>query len=385
MPDSGSGTITPIIHGGPPPGLGLYLLDTPVIDLAVTLSEYCHLLKINENGFWGVMPSDGITGSNACEIWPLENRLEVLHYLEEAQEEIEKVVGYPLRARWFSEVREYDCNTFASQGHVLEAGNLLVTVMDADAGVEYVSNPGYGTIVVNSVAFNKEDIRVFYPVSLVPDAQPEIDPAYIDVDTVGGTTTIYIPRCRLVHPYYVDWEGGIPYSDDSFFLDLVDVKAYTTDPSQQGTLIWPHACRGDLCSCTCSEYTQSACLYIRDSELGAFHANPATYTDGAWNTALSTHCGYGTPTKITLRYKAGLLKGSTKTKQAMIATIRLAHSKMPIAPCECQFANRWWQRDTQIPQVMTRERLNCDFGLSNGAWQAYRWAQSMRIVRGNVL
>jgi len=374
--------VTPVIHGGPPPGTGMYLMDTPVIDPAVTLAEYCHIMKINENGFWGVNDPDPAVGSDTCLIFDLDQRNQLLHYLEEAQEEIEQVTNYPLRARWIEETLYYECPKIASMCRVLEVGARLETIVEADSPLEYVSTPGYGTVVVSTAAYAKADLRLYYPVSLVPDLQPEIDVAYIEIDTGAGTTTFYIPRCRLVHPAYVDYDLPIPYNNNAYFLDILDVKAITTDPSSQGTLVWPHKCSGS-CNCGCSEQTQTACLYITNSKIGAITAKPATYSSGTWHTA--TACLCETPSKVTLRYKAGMLRGSTKTKQAMIAVIRLAHSKMPFAPCSCQYATTWWTKDIAIPDVLTRERLNCNFGLSNGAWQAYRWAQSMRCLRGGTL
>jgi len=58
---------------------------------------------------------------------------------------------------------------------------------------------------------------------------------------------------------------------------------------------------------------------------------------------------------------------------------------MPEEPCGCEVAQRLWRRDRHVPEVLTRERINCPYGLSDGAWQAWRFTQSMKLVRGRVL
>jgi hypothetical protein len=73
------------------------------------------------------------------------------------------------------------------------------------------------------------------------------------------------------------------------------------------------------------------------------------------------------------------------TRQVEDAIVRLAHSKMPDEPCGCDMLQRHWKRDRNIPQVLTRERINCPFGLSDGAWFAYRQAATLKIWKASIL
>ncbi len=184
-----------------------------------------------------------------------------------------------------------------------------------------------------------------------------------------------------MHPDYVDNPtAGIDYDTISNFLSTVDVKRVYNDPSTHADLVWPHAgsCAGvPGCSCpTCSEYALTGCIYIRNAELGIVDVLPATYSSGAWSRTGTACCSK--PERMRLNYRAGM---NPTTTQAQDAIIRLAHSKMPEEPCGNNSVIAAWARDRNVPEALTRERLNCPFGLSDGAWIAWRFTQSLRIVR----
>ncbi|MHA2066141.1 MAG: hypothetical protein ACXABY_17355, partial [Candidatus Thorarchaeota archaeon] len=71
--------------------------------------------------------------------------------------------------------------------------------------------------------------------------------------------------------------------------------------------------------------------------------------------------------------------------QAEDAIIRLANTKMPEDPCGCETAQRLWREDRQRPDPTTVPRLNNPFGMSNGAWAAWKYAQAMKVFRAGVL
>jgi len=58
---------------------------------------------------------------------------------------------------------------------------------------------------------------------------------------------------------------------------------------------------------------------------------------------------------------------------------------MPKEPCACDIVQYYWERDRNMPEAFTRERANCPFGMSDGAWIAWRFAQTLKTVRGGVL
>jgi hypothetical protein len=120
-------------------------------------------------------------------------------------------------------------------------------------------------------------------------------------------------------------------------------------------------------------------MYVRKPEIGTIDVLPATYSGGSWSV---TYGCSSRPKLVRLNYYAGL---ETLTRQAEDAIVRLAHAKMPEEPCGCQQALRVWKRDTLIPEVLSRERLMCPYGLAEGAWIAWRFSKAMTMFRGSVL
>ena len=118
-------------------------------------------------------------------------------------------------------------------------------------------------------------------------------------------------------------------------------------------------------------YNQTGCLIIKDEKLGIISVQAGEYADGAWSGRAM--CSRGHP-MLHLYYKAGL---QHMNAQAEDAIVRLAHSKMPDAPCGCDSVKSFWNRDRNVPQIMTAERLNCPFGMNDGAWIAWNFALQM--------
>lgn len=85
---------------------------------------------------------------------------------------------------------------------------------------------------------------------------------------------------------------------------------------------------------------------------------------------------------LRINYLSGL---TALTAQDKSMIIRLAHAKMPNEPCGCDITQHMWSRDRNIPQILTAERLNCEFGLSDGAWMAWKYANKKAAIRFGVM
>lgn len=358
-------------------------------DCAVPLALYARIVGYDENAWWGVKRPIR-AGYECFHIITLPERMSMQRYLMEAQEEIEEIIGYPVRSRWIADEKHtYSYPLLTKHGHVIEAGIRATDVIKADVAVTHqaddvMGNPQDSYISFTTSVTSIDEIRVCYPASLGVEDYVEVDPSDIDLNTVTGMCTIHIPRCRLVHPSYVDNPNtGLEYTNAAYFLDIVDVIRVHNDPSIHATLIWPHTCSGSTCTClTCGEYTKTGCIYIAKEEIGSLEILPATYSGGTW-TRQSTTCS-GVPEIVLINYRAGMVP---VTRQAQDAILRLAHSKMPGEPCGCERAKMVWQRDVKTPAIVTRERINCPFGLTDGAWAAWVFAMSpgMRLIRGSAM
>lgn len=362
-PSSGSTIGTPIIPGPPPPIYRAWCQG------ALTLARYVELTNFPSCGFWGVAHED--EAGNSCHIiWTERERLELANYLCQAQEMIEAELGYPLGFRWFIEQNvPYTVPLLARWGHVVEAGIRAAKVVQADVPVNHLTDPAIIGPVATTVT-NVNELKIYYP-----GTDLEIVPSKVVLS--GGFVTFYVPRCRLVALENFDNpDVGWNYSDISVFEDTVDIYRIYNDPSVNAVLTTNHQCSFSCALQGCKEYTRAACIYITQPEIGAMEIYPATY-DSGWRRTGNCVNGW---MRVNLYYKAG----TELDRLAENAIIRLAHSLMPSEPCGCDPVKALWKRDAHVPEVVTRERLSCPFGLSDGAWMAYMFAQSKRLVRGGL-
>jgi len=340
-------------------------------DLAVSLELYSRVIQNQECGFFGVR-NDDAPELGCRTIWTKQQRDEVARYLGEAQFEIEQQVNFPLSPRWIADDEQvYACPVQADWGYVIEAGVKAITDIELGATVDHTSDPA--EVVIATTTTDTNEIHVFHP-----DTDIEINPSAITIS--GGNATILIPRCRMVLTALADNPPeGWDYADLDNFEEEIDVKRVYNDPSTNAVLVWPNGCSG--CA-TCTEQTQTACMYVSHAKAGIFAVHPATYSEGSWGSSTSSFCCRSWPQKVRLNYRAGM---NPTTVQAEDTIIRLAHSKMPDEFCGCEVWQRLWRRDRNIPQILTRERLNNPFGLSDGSWTAFRFTQSMKLYRGYTL
>lgn len=343
-------------------------------DSAVTLPRYAQLIEYAECSFFGVRRSDV---PQACRtIWQKHERDTIIKYLAEAQEELERVIRYPLNREWFAdEQHPYRFPVKADWCKIVSGGVRATADIALAEAVAHATDPAVVGPVATTVT-DEDEVRVYHP-----GTEVEIHPSAITIS--GGNLTIEIPRCRMVTEAASDNDpGGMDYDDLNNFESTVDIGRVYNDPSTHATLVWPHACTttSTYCGCTCGQYTQAACIYVRNGQLGFVDVLPASYSAGSWSTTCATCCG--NPHHVLLNYRAGL---TALGYQAEDAVLRLAHAKMPAEPCSCDIMRRVWQRDRNVPDVLTRERLNCPFGLSDGAWVAWKFAQALKIHRGAVV
>lgn len=334
----------------------------------MTLARYAARIGYSECAFFGIHHPDNAT--YACRtLWTQPQRDEIWHQLLLAQGMIEDVIGYPLAARWIENDRQpYGRYVQARWGRVIEAGVLSDVMVEAGAPVGYGTDPAViGPVAVGD--YTEADLHLFH-------VGTDIEIPFDDVTITGGAADFEVPWCRLVDPAHADNPiTGWDYADVAVWgAEAVDVRALVTDPSTQGVLSGRAICNG------CAGTEGTACTRVRDGRLGLLEVSPATWDEDSESWRSCDPCG-GCWEYVTLAYRAGELE---PTRLAEDTVIRLAHANMPTEPCGCNVTQRLWERDRSVPQVVTRERLNCPFGISDGAWMAWRYATQQRIVRSGV-
>lgn len=350
---------------------------------AVSLARYVTIIRYPECSFWGVARSSDRL--HQCrEIWSKEQRDNVARYLAEAQEEIETEVGYFLSPRYvvgsladqpmhldrYVDDQVYSSPITARWPKVIMAGVRGETVIATGATVDHTFDPAVIGPLATSV-IDPDEVAIYHP-----DSDVQINPSAIEI--LAGQLTISIPRCRMVKEGLADNDGsGLDYTDVTNFEATVDLSRVYTDTSVNAELVSPHACSAFCLQGSCAEHTVTGCIYIVDGILGTLAVKPSNYVGGEWTSSGGSCCR--ALTRARLNYLAGM---QTITRQAEDAIVRLAHAKMPTAPCGCE--NFLWSMDRFVPEVLTRERINCPFGLSNGSWTAWRYAQEMKQFRGST-
>lgn len=351
---------------------------------AVKLARYAQILGLSEEQFFGI--NRPATLRESCHpIWTLDERQRIARYLKEAQTEIEQVTDYPLSPRWFvDEFHYWGFPVRARWSKVTACGFKNHSNIQAGAAVSYVTDPC--VIVAATTLTDTDEIGIYHPGTHI-----EINPSSVSI--AGGNVTIQIPRARMVKLTSQDNdENGLAYTDippsvTSPFESAVDVVRIYNDTSIQGGLVWHHRssagcdCDCAWCCATCSDYSENACMYVRNPESGAIDLLPATFANLVW-TSNCSDCYCSAPDTVRLNYKAGL---ETLTEQVEDAIIRLAHSKMPQAPCGCGVAQDYWERDRKVTDNMSFEQAACKFGKSDGAYFAWQQANAIRYQRGFAL
>ena len=350
----------------------MVVFGTPIRTSAISLARYAEIIGYADCAFFGVAHPGN--DNFACrEIWTKPQRDEVRFHLSEAQAEIEKVIGYPLSPKWIAnEVHPFRYKIVTRMTNVIELGIQAVANIQFAAATDLTGDPA--TVTIATALTSTGGIKVYYP-----GTAEEIYPS--DMVISGGNLVISIPKCRLVQYLLLDNpSNGLLYTD-SIYQATVDVKRYYNDPSQQIKIVWPHGCNSACSSSGCSRYTESACGVILDPEIGEISYQFATYSGGSW-TQKRYICCTGEPQKIEISYRAGTQELEAIAESAIV---RLAHSKMPSEPCGCDMVKNMWRRDATIPQILSVERLECPFGLSNGAWIAWKFAGQLAVDRMSVL
>lgn len=360
-------------------------LVTSYTQPAVTLARYAQRIDYPECAFFGVA-YDGDNVGQCRNIWTMWQRNNIAFYLLEAQQEIEEVVGYPLSVTWVvgdiadepdNRANLVDTQAIASTlitrwGYVIAGGVRARDEISSGVVVNHATDPAVVT-VVGVTDFDVNELLVFHP-----DSDYPIVPSSVSI--TGGTLTIEIPRCRMVKPSLQDnSKSGLDYNDLANFADEVDLVHEYNDPSTNAKLVKSHQCSLACSLSGCVDSTDDGCINVQDFRVGHIQIQAATYVIETGWTGHTSCSGYK---RVKLNYQAGL---PSLPPQAEDAIIRLAHSKMPQEPCGCDITKQMWERDRKVPDVLTRERANCPFGMSDGAWVAWRFAQAMRLVRANVI
>lgn len=342
----------------------------------VPIEEYARYVSYDEGSVLGVRNAPNATHYECRDVWSLDQRNYIMHYLSEAQEEIEDQIGYFLVADWVvgqlsderdyleryvdTQVPEWPINSYKRMGtykarwkHIVKVGVRAVEDIALLESVSHVTDPAVIGPVATTVT-DVNEIRVYHP-----NSDLEINPSEIVIS--GGMMTISIPRVRMVLESQQDNPAqGWDYNDLTNFESEVDIKRVYTDETGSQAVLHCTNCG------TCDNRLISGCIRVLSAPMGTLDIR---------SNNLGCSCGC-TPEKIGFYYYAGNV---TNTQKAKDMVIRLAHSKMPDEPCGCAIAQRLWERDRKTAEIVTPEMTNNPFGINNGAIVAWQWVKASKV------
>lgn len=331
---------------------------------ALTLARYAQIIRYDENAFFGVNASTN--RERACrKIWTKLERDMVARYLGEAQAMIESFLMYPIGQKWYElEQHAVAPQVFVEWAKIQNLGTKSVSVIASGVTLDHTTDPA--VMDTTSTSVTDEDGIHFY----LPGTDVEVYPNTLTLS--GGNLSATFPRARLV---LVDFqenpETGLEYGDtgpSGPFAQTVDIKRVYTDTSDVGMFVWP---LGENCD-ECGEDTKPACGYIQRKSSGTITLRPSEDGTCLW---------YGA-TQMRVNYVSGALLDPN----AEDAILHLAHALMPIPPCAgCDPISMLWKQDQNTPEALTSARIDCPFGVHDGAWRAWTYAQNNRHFRTPLL
>jgi hypothetical protein len=312
--------------------------------------------------------------------WTQWDRDDLAQSLDDAEGDLAEALNFYLGARYLTDTdRPWRDPLQLTYGHVLGGGVRARDEVTPSAS-DFTIDPA--TITVPTASFSGGVSEV-----IVIEDETGLEIEYDDIATSGANYIISISQYKLLNwtvledqSDTIDYNAAFPAAS---WLKLADLTVYRQyrDTDTQATITFGPACNC-WCSgtaCTGTEYT--GCVFVLNTDIGLVRVNRATLSSGSWTCDQSAVCGCYEGDKVTVHYEAG----TTDIPGWQRAIWRLAHSQMGEQPCGCTLAERQWRNDRHAPSVLTAERLNCPFGLTDGAWAAWRWASRHAHGKGFML
>lgn len=404
MPDSGSGTGTPISGGGPISGP--FIRSTPYTWLP--LAEWARIMGYSLWEFHGITSFDCQIARECGGIWfqfpeqsDVVSREELAIAIKQAEDIISEYVNYNLLPDWDVEVLrtpkfhvpEYTSNITSqfrpksvrlSRRHIRAGGIRTKTIIDEELPIAFIDKDGDGfnetaQLTLDLSSYDDNEIRIYYPGQDGEDAW-EIRPIKI------RGNVIEFPVWLIVRPEFTDTncvEALLP--TDDIYLASVDIYRVYNDTSTQARLIYePNTfeCAEEDCDQSYSE----GCLYVRDERRGYVVYNPTLAQE---------------PDKVELHYYSGWVDNHRdrplveldpywKTTIAYLAAGLLDRDPRGCCGSNDSYLLSTWRDDMALRTdakgqrsktfAVTQFLIENPFGVTTrGAWAAYTRAAARRV------
>jgi hypothetical protein len=351
----------------------------------LSIEEYWQTLQINENAGYGIRnyPTTGVTGLGCGDYWDYKNRYWLLWAIAKSEKRLEadRWLGFPIR-RKYEQPRQLDWSWPVTLGKYVRG---IGVEAESDVQLSQAITLSTGGVIHDpveftvTVDFTDEDELVIY----FPGTSCKIRPSSVSISST--TATVQIPRARLLRPEYhlnyVNDNERPNYTDDSYFLDSVDVKRNYLNTSTGANIVWWRHKGHILCyadvdifACepgsACSDVKQLACGYIRNQRLGEVTFEPATY-NGGWSK--SNFAVRRDPDGLEVNYmRFRYDRYEAIDEDVTRAVIAVAHNNLPRNYCSCDQQSLYYEDDVRPVEPPVR------LGLGRSTWGLYYAEQIIR-------
>lgn len=343
------------------------IYNATVENSSLKLVRYAQIIRYDENAFFGVNSPTNRERA-VRKIFTKIDRDMIARELDAAQNDIESVLRFPLGQKWFED-EQHNRNRrnllFTKWAQVQALGTRAVSTIAAGVAINHSADPATIPSTATTVT-DSEEIH-FYETGTDVEVFPSI------LSLSGGTVSASFPRARLVkESKQENPETGWDYSDTGVsgaFMQALDIRRVYTDSTDVGVFVWP---LGKQNCPQCLEETEPACGYIRSTISGTVTLLPDQ----------SGNCFYCGATVLRLNYCAGLPLAPT----AEDAIIHLAHARMAVMPCsDSDPLMMLWKQDRFVPADISEDRANARFGVTEGAWRAWVYANKNKHFRMTLI
>lgn len=387
-----AGTMTPITGGAP----GGSLAAQPLPYTLLSLHRFAKMLGIAPLHFASaiaanlnpaVFPIVGTCGDIwARHDWQKADQVShesLLYAIQEAEQDIAKIVGYYPAPTWISQEqhmfpREFYPEAWHSvldargfrKGMTLDFGRLIaggrraVELIDsatvAGGSLAYTDEDGDGffetaTITLAGVTLTNANEAKVYFTGMSGEREWEIRPVR-SKSLSAGTLTIIMDSWLFIDPELLaafptdDGFSAIDVSTVANFVNTVDVYREYNDTTEVSSILYWESVVGGTCTCNglgcpaCADTTQDGCLQIRNPNQGIAVPIPASYdsTDARWET--TTYSVARAPDRVAFWYYAGDIDSEYHAGRSydplsnhwawIITWVAIARLERP--PCSCE-------------------------------------------------
>jgi len=306
-------------------------------------------------------------------------REELALSLYEAEEMLATDLGYTLSYKYQTDRDHVLYNPITLRWARLVGGGVRARTEITPSASDFTTDPATITVAQSDFPGGTSEIVII-------EDSTGFEIEWDSVATSGTDYVISIDQCKLIEFDNLEDQRDTAINYDATFpaatwlgLDELTVYREYRDVSDQATIIF-----GPRCSCwfasgeACTGVSYDACIWAKDFENSIVAVQSAEYIDTTWSHSSIFLTGCYEGDRVEVNYLAGTADEPGYKK----AILGLAHALISFEPCGCSGARLRWTHDNRIPNILTAERINCPYGLKEGAWYAWNWMMSHQSGQG---